>query len=102
MEDTEPTAEWLDHYVNQNVQIVRMAYSSNRPDLAFVAQKELIEGLENKMERGMIVSDGVTIEHVKEIIELARKEWTKDSVISLYKRYCEIRDRPFEEGGLFD
>ena len=96
MTNAEPTHAWLDHYVNECLQQARNALYVGNHELVTKARQKLVDGLREKLQKGMEPTEEVTVSNINEIIELAQPDWTRKTLIAIDKRYCVIRGKAFD------
>ena len=89
----------LDHYFGSCIQAVTGVLGvhrrANNYDFGH-DQDRLIAGLERAIEKNVPEEDGVTHDHLREIISLARQDWSNlDVAKRLYQRGWELRPKRY-------
>jgi hypothetical protein len=75
---------------------------NRNPDYDASAHRDaVVTGLEKTIEAGVPEGNGVTLDHLRDILELARADWSIPTLIGLYHRNSEITGKPFDEAKLF-
>ena len=89
----------LDHYFSNCSSVftgvVGVHYRSIGYDFC-PQQDRFIAGLERAIEKNVIEDEGVTLDHLREMIALARQDWSNlDAVKKLYQRGWELRPKRY-------
>ncbi len=99
---TGTTVSALEHYFGNHVTIVRVNLLMNPDYDSQSCRDKFIAGLEKAVRDNLPEEQGVTQDHLREVIELARGDWKDIGTIKeLYRRVYEIAKEPFDEPGLF-
>ena len=101
------TACALDHYFGNNLIHAKMklvhreAREGINIDLDEL-KREFISGLEGALSDTIPEYGGITKQHIRETIELARGDWSNVEIIkSIYRKIFAIKCKPFDEQALF-
>lgn len=93
------TALVLDHYFGNKVSSITGVVGVDRRAKNYdfgPTRDEFIAGLERAIERNVPEEDEVTYDHLREMITLARQDWSNlDVAKKLYQRGWEIRPKRY-------
>ena len=98
------TAGKLDKYFGDYVCWVRNVHIGAIENCNFKQNRtKFIDGLEKTLADGLPQRKGVTRDHLREMIELARGDWScVETIQGLYYRYSEIREKNYDVEKLFE
>jgi len=93
------TSMVLDHYfgnsVNSFTGLLGVRYRATNYDYSPTRDK-FIGGLERAIEKNVPETEGVTLDHLREMVDLARHDWSDlDAVKRLYQRGWELRPKKY-------
>ncbi len=113
----ESTAGVLDHYFGNTVSFMgdylnspvlqtsirEIERETQAEPLAISSRREFYEGLQEKLDAGAPELEGVTHDHLREMIAIAQGDWDDVNTIkALYQRYSEIRKTNYDLEKLFE
>lgn len=92
----------LDHYFGNYVGWARQCHLGIASDDLAASKTAFINSLEKALAANLPSSKGVTSDHLREMIELARGDWSDvETIKTLYRRRYEIRREEYNEEKLF-